>query len=523
MTNHLIGQGGMTRRGLLKSSMAMTAAGLMLPAGMAMAQAEPKKGGTLRIGFNSGSTVDNYDPGVWDTNFVQVFAQARHNYLTEIAADGSLVGEVAESWEASSDATTWTLKIRQGITFHSGGTLTADDVIASINYHRGTDSTSAAKPIVDPIVDMKSDGPNTVIVTLSGGNADFPYLMSDYHLPIMPAKDGKIDPTSSDGCGPYKVDSFEPGISASLSKHQGYWKTDRGHFDGLLLLALPDPVARQNALLTGEVDVINQIDLTTVSMMARNSAIRILSVTGNQHFCFPMDTRAAPFNDNNVRLALKHALDRQEMVDKILYGYGAVGNDNPIGPTQQYYAADLPVNSYDPDKAKFHLGKAGLTSLDVSLWVAEAGFTGATDSGSLYAERAKAAGINITVERAPNDGYWSNVWMQKAWCASYWGGRATCDWMFSTAYAAGAPWNESYWDDERFNTLLLQGRSELDDAKRGEIYHEMQAIVSHEGGVVIPMFASFVMGVSNAVATPDVVGANWDLDGFRAVERWWFA
>jgi peptide/nickel transport system substrate-binding protein len=74
MTNHLIGHGGMTRRGILKSGMAMTAAGLMLPAGMAMAQSEPNKGGTLRIGFNSGSTVDNYDPGVWDTNFVQVFA-----------------------------------------------------------------------------------------------------------------------------------------------------------------------------------------------------------------------------------------------------------------------------------------------------------------------------------------------------------------------------------------------------------------------------------------------------------------
>jgi peptide/nickel transport system substrate-binding protein len=255
MTKHLIGQGGMTRRGLLKSGVAMTAAGLMLPAGMAMAQSEPKKGGTLRIGFNSGSTVDNYDPGVWDTNFVQVFAQARHNYLTEIAADGSLVGEVAESWEASPDAMTWTLKIRSGITFHSGGTVTADDVIG----------TSAAKPIVDPIVEIRADGPNTVIVTLSGGNADFPYLMSDYHLPIMPATDGRIDPTSADGCGPYRVDSFEPGISATLSKHDGYWKTDRGHFDGLLLLALPDPVARQNALLTGEVDVINQLDLTTVS------------------------------------------------------------------------------------------------------------------------------------------------------------------------------------------------------------------------------------------------------------------
>jgi peptide/nickel transport system substrate-binding protein len=523
MTKNLNGKDGMTRRGLLKSGMAMTAAGLMLPAGMAMAQAKPKKGGILRIGFNSGSTKDNYDPGVWDSNFTQVFAHARHNYLTEIAADGSLVGEVAESWEPSADAKTWILKIRKGITFHSGGTLGADDVIASINYHRGKDSTSAAKPIVDPIVEIKSDGPNKVVVTLSGGNADFPYLLSDYHLPIMPAKDGKINPASSDGCGPYKVDKFEPGVSATLSKHKGYWKSDRGHFDGLLMLALPDPVARQNALLTGQVDVINQLDLSTVAMMARNSSIRVLSVTGNQHFCFPMDTRTGPFNDNNVRLALKHALDRQEMVDKILYGYGSVGNDNPIGPSQKYHAADLPVNKYDPDKAKFYLGKAGLTSLDVPLWVAEGAFTGATDSGSLYAERAAAAGIKITVERAPNDGYWSNIWMKKPWCASYWGGRATCDWMFSTAYAAGAPWNESFWKHDQFNTLLARGRSELDDTKRAAIYHEMQAIVSNEGGVVIPMFASFVMGVTRAVATPDVVGANWDLDGFRAVERWWFA
>jgi peptide/nickel transport system substrate-binding protein len=131
--------------------------------------------------------------------------------------------------------------------------------------------------------------------------------------------------------------------------------------------------------------------------------------------------------------------------------------------------------------------RLGLTSLDVSLWVAEAGFTGATDSGSLYAERAKAAGINITVERAPNDGYWSNVWMQKPWVASYWGGRATCDWMFSTAYAAGAPWNESYWDNERFNTLLLQGSIRTGrQPYAGEIYHEMQAIVSNEGGVGDP-------------------------------------
>lgn len=522
MKEHLSGRVGVSRRRLLRGAAAIGATGLILPASMKTLRAEPKKGGILRIGFNSGSTTDSYDPGTWDSNFIQVFAQSHHGYLTEIAADGSLVGEVAESWETG-DAVTWVLKIRPGITFHSGATVKAEDVIASLNYHRGPDSKSAAKPIVDPIVDLKADGPNTVIVTLSAGNADFPFLMSDYHLPIKPSVEGKIDPTSSDGCGPYVVNSFEPGVSASLTRHSSYWKTDRAHFDGLSLLAIPDVVARQNALITGQVDVINSLDLKSVSLLARNNSIRVLSVTGNQHYCFPMDTREGPFNDNNVRLALKHAIDRQEMVDKILYGYGMVGNDNPIGPSQKYSATDLPVNSYDPEKARFYLKQSGLSSLEVPLYVADSGFTGAVDAGILYAEKAEAAGIKIKVERVPNDGYWSNVWMSKPWCASYWGGRATCDWMFSTAYAAGAPWNESYWENERFNKLLLQGRSELDDAKRGDIYREMQSLVSNDGGTVIPMFASFVMGVSNAVQTPETVAANWDLDGFRAVERWWFA
>ncbi len=95
--------------------------------------------------------------------------------------------------------------------------------------------------------------------------------------------------------------------------------------------------------------------------------------------------------------------------------------------------------------------------------------------------------------------------------------------MFSTAYAEGAPWNESYWSHPHFNDLLLAARSELDDDKRRAMYYEMQAIVRDEGSTVIPMFANYVMALSDKVATPEEIGANWTMDGFRAVERWWFA
>ncbi len=524
MTKLVSGTSGLlniSRRELLQGASAMGVAALAGSLG-GPAFAAPKRGGRFRVAMGHGATSDNYDPATWDQAFVQVFATARHGYLTEIAADGSLVGEVAESWEASPDATVWTLKLRDGLRYHSGKPVTAADVIASLNHHRGEDSKSAAKPIVAGITDMKADGSN-VVITLDSGNADFPFILSDYHLPIMPSAEGKIDPTSSDGCGGYIVESFEPGVRAAMKRNPDYWKPGRAHFDEIEMLVVIDAAARQNALITGEVDVIDQVDRNTVHLLKRARNVKVLATTGTQHYTFAMDTRVAPFNDNNVRLALKYAIDRQELVDKVLNGYGSIGNDHPIGTSNRYHAAELEQHSYDPDKAKHYLKQAGLDSLDVSLSAADAAFGGAVDAAVLYSEKAAAAGININVVREPNDGYWSNVWMKKPWSAVYWGGRPTEDWMFSTAYASGAAWNDSFWEHERFNVLLKQARSELDEAKRRAMYVEMQDIVSNEGGVVIPMFASYVMAHSDKIAHPDQVAANWTMDGFRAVERWWFA
>ncbi len=522
MSNFFNGNGGFSRRGLLKGATAMGAAGLILPASVRRAMAEPKRGGSVRIAVASGNTTDSYDPGTWDSVYTQIFNTARNNTLTEVAPDGSLVPELAESWEASEDAATWTFKIREGVTFHSGKTMTPDDVAASINYHRGEEAKSAAKPYVDPITDIKVDGQN-VVFSLSGGNADFPYILADYHLVILPSSDGKIDPLTSDGCGGYIVDSWEQGVSGKLKRNPNYWKSDRAWFDEVELLSIVDSAARQNALITGEVDLIDNVDLNTVTLLQRAPGITILPVAGNQHYVFVMDTRAGPFDNNNVRQALKYGIDRQELVDKILQGYGSIGNDIPMGAQQPFYNTDLEQKTYDPDKAKFYLKEAGMDTLDVQLSVADSAFAGAVDAGVLYSERAAAAGINIEVVREPSDGYWDNVWMKKPFCASYWGGRPTPDLMFSVAYQGGAPWNESFWDNGRFNELLVAARSELDEDKRREMYWEMQDLCANEGGTVIPMFANYVMAHTDKVGVPEVVGTNQGMDGLRMIERWWLA
>lgn len=166
--------------------------------------------------------------------------------------------------------------------------------------------------------------------------------------------------------------------------------------------------------------------------------------------------------------------------------------------------------------------KAGLEGLTLELSAADAAFSGAVDAAVLYKEHASKAGINIEVVREPNDGYWSNVWMQKPWCACYWSGRATQDWMFSTAYIQGADWNDTFWEHDRFNKLIVEARAELDQTKRGELYAELQGIISNEGGVVVPMFANYVFATAAGIEHDNIQG-NWDLDGEKFSERWWFS
>lgn len=509
----------LSRRGLLKTGVA---AGVLGLTGMPLRA--QTRGGKLTAGLSGANTSDSWDSRTHSDIFMIASAQGSvFDSLTEVKADGSLVGELAESWE-SSDAKTWVFKLRSGVTFHNGKSFGADDVIESLNMHLGEESKSAAKPIVENIEAMNKMSDHELELVLAAPNADFPYLMSDYHILMYPA--GMIEEAIQKGIGTglYQVASFDPGVRMTATRYPDHYKGDSaGFFDEIEYIAINDNTARMNALMTGQVDAINRIDFKTEALLKANPALRIQEVTGNQHYIFPMLTNVAPFGDVNVRRALKHGINRQELVDKILLGHGKVGNDSPIGPANQYYNAEMEQLDYDPDKSKFYLKEAGLDSLDVDLSASSAAFEGAVDAAQLYQASAKSGGININVIQEPADGYWSNVWLKKPFVSSYWSGRATEDWMFSTAYEEGAPWNDSNWgrdDSARFQDLLLMARAELDSDKRRDQYYEMQQILRDDGAVLVPMFANYVQAVNNRITSPETVGNLWQMDNARMAERW---
>ena len=479
----------------------------------------PSRGGRLRMGLSGGSTTDSLDPAALTDMMMQVVVYGQlANSLVEIDHENRPVPELAESWEASPDARQWTFKLRRGVTFHNGKTMDADDVIHSVNHHRGEKSKSAAKALVKAVTDIRKDDAHTVTFVLESGNADFPYIMSDYHFCIMPA-DG--DPNAGVFTGAYVLKDFEPGVRAFAVRNPNYFKTDRGHFDEVETTAISDVNARTNALKTGQIDVMNRCERKTVHLLQRTPDLQILRQDGFKHYTFAMQCDMKPYDNNDVRLALKYAIDREQMVKTILRGYGTVGNDHPISVANRFHARDLPQRRYDPDKARFHLKKSGLKDARFRLHTAEAAFVGAVDAAVLYREQAARAGIDIEVVREPNDGYWSNVWLKKEWCAVFWGGRVAEDMMLSTAYAAGAPWNDTSWDNKRFNELLVAARAELDEARRRDMYAEMQGLIRDDGGVVVPMFAADLAAATDKLAHGPLA-VNWEIDGFRGPERWWF-
>jgi peptide/nickel transport system substrate-binding protein len=507
----------MSRRGFIQRALAAGAAlsaaeGLWAKA----SRAKQVKGGHLRASLAGGSTTDTLDPTTFNDTFMLMIGFSVRGNLAEVAPDGTIRPELAESFEPSEKGTKWVVKLRKGVQFSNGKSLTTDDVVKSINLHRGEKSQSAAKSIVSSVADIKMDGPDTIVFSLQEGNADFPFVLADYHLNIMPFNGDQFD--QQIGCGPFVLKSYQPGVRAILERNNNSYKT--AFIDSAELNGVSDAAARQTSLQSGDADLINRPDLATTQRLASVPGIKVVDVAGRMHYTMPGDARMKPFNNRDFCLAMKYAIDRQAILDKILFGYGSIGNDSPITPSYRYFAEDLKPRPLDLDKARHHLKKSGFEGTEVDLSASDTAFGGAVNAALLFADTAAKAGLKVNVVKEPSDGYWDNVWLKKEFCMVYWGGRPTEDIQLTSAYYSKAAWNETHWDNKKFDDLLAAARAEIDEPKRRAMYHDLQHLIADEGSTIIPIFANHVHASSTKVMSPEKINGSWELDGGRCLERW---
>ncbi|TIS33943.1 ABC transporter substrate-binding protein [Mesorhizobium sp.] len=467
-----------------------------LLAGAAKAQA-PQRGGILKLGLKGGGTTDSLDPATAST-LVSNFGTLWGEYLVARTPDGDgLERRLAEEFGGSPDAKMWTFKIRKDVEFHNGKTVTAEDVVATLQRHSDAKSKSGALGVLTSIETIKANG-GEVVVALKDANVDFPYLMTDYHLIIQP-NGGKDNPDAGISAGPYKVTVNEPGVRYGGERWANFWQLDKmGFADQVEVLAINDNTARISALQAGQVHIINKVDPKVVDLIKRVPNLKIETGPGPTYYCFNMFCDTPPFDNNDLRMALKLAIDRPEMVDKILHGYGTVGNDFPINATYRMFPDDIEQRTFDPVKAAFHYKKSGHSG-SILLRFADAGFPGAVDAAQLYQQSCAKAGITLELKRVPDDGFWSEVWNKEPFHNTYWSGRATQDQMYSTTYLSTAEWNDTRFRNEKFDKLLIEARAEFDQDKRKNLYREMAIIVRDEGGVIAPMFSHFIDAISDKV------------------------
>ncbi|MCZ7448127.1 ABC transporter substrate-binding protein [Rhizobium rhizogenes] len=502
------------RRSFLRASAAVAAGALLLP-GAALA-AGPKKGGHLVLGIDNASTSDRLDPAYYFEDYTYNVGLQLFDTLTDLNDDGSLRAGLADSWEPAKNGSEWIFRLRKGVQFHNGKELTPEDVIYSLNHHRGEKSESAGKGYLLTVTDIVKSAPNEVTFKLSGPNADFPYLLGDVHFGITP--DGE-NFDKGIGTGAFVLEDFQPGVRTLAKRNANYWDPERGHVDSVETVAYNDKSARVAALLSKSVHLVNNVESRVAQRLKSQQGITLHTEADSSIILFVGRADADPFKNLDVQLALKYAIDREQIVKSILNGAGTVSNDNPIFPSNRYFTNDVPKHAYDPEKAAYHWKKAGYADKIVLSAADGATFSGALDAAQLYQQSADKIGIPFEVNRVPADGYWNDVWLKHPFVASGWAARATADAMLSLIYLSDAPWNESGWKNKAFDELVLAARGELDENKRKRLYHDAQVLIVEQNSSVIPAYAAKISAsVSDLQGFKSIPGQV----GARTAEKVWF-
>ena len=459
--------------------------------------ATPKQGGHLRICFHNASQQETFDPVRRFSRLMAHRDRAVYNCLTDLTPKMEVIPGLAESWEANDSATEWTFHLRKGVEYHDGRSLHAKDVVYSINRIYNKEIARGGTVFVEHVTEIIADDQHTVRFKLNTPDVDLPSVLALLWFAIIP--EGNTD--EGIGTGAFKVESFEPAVSANLVRNENYWKEGYPHVDSVESFAIPDPIARLNALIAGEVDVIAQMTPTLIDKINSTDGVELLSTPSGYRTAGVIRVDLAPLNHPEVREALKLLIDR-ETYNKIVYkGQSIIGNDHPIAPIYPEHCADIPQRDWDPEKAMALLTKHGLDKYAFELFASEVGI-GAIEGAQVWTQMAARAGVSFKVTKVPADGFWDAIWRVKPFIMSQWNMRPTANSQLAIAFKGGASWNDTMWQHDRFDQLILESKGEKDEALRREMYCEMQQIVRDDGGQVIPSFVNILSAAASRVKNP---------------------
>ena len=479
---------------------------------MEPAGAGVKLGGTLRVGMIS--DFYGFDPpllgGVPDLNVGQ------HAYDTLVMRNPDLSHQpmLAESWETNEDATQWTFHLRKGVKFSHGKEFKAEDVVYTFNRMFEVESPLSSTLPEDMKVVAVDD--HTVRFEFSAPYAPLLDSLLKYHALITPSDvDPKEFETKTFGTGPFIVTEHVTGERTVFKKNPDYWWEGHPFVDELIFVYMGDPTARAEALKAGIVDVIYDLDTSSVPTLRDHPDTLVAQAPSGGYMNLAMIVTKPPFDNVLVRKAVQAATDREAILQGAQLGVGGIAFDHPITPTDPFFNPACKPPDYDPELAKDLLAQAGYPDgIDLTLYTSTAG-AAMVEMATVMKEKAAPAGINIEIEVMPEDGYWAEGWLVKPFTTVWWGGRPAHE-AFSIVYQGGAAWNESFYDNPEVNRLIAEGASSPDPDVRKKAYGDLQCLLIDEVPRIIPVFQPGLLGLR-----PDVRGLEPMWDKMLQVHRTW--
>ncbi|MGH9303091.1 MAG: ABC transporter substrate-binding protein [Acidimicrobiales bacterium] len=495
-------QGEMSRRQLLRGGLlggAAIGAGVILEACGSSPKASPKKspvttkkpkrGGTLRAGLSGGTSADTVLPlnPLNETDYARVFQL--YDSLVVHDRQALPVLSLAEEVTPNKDATSFTVRLRKGVTFHNGRDLTADDVIYTFQQILNPKSPAAGASAMS-FVDapgMKKLDKLTVRVPCSRPFASFYDTLPLYYYSIIPAD---FDPKHPVGTGPFKFKSFTPGVESVFTRNGSYWQDGLPYVDEVIISDYPDETTQINALVAGQLDVVNLLSADAIAPVQSGGAAVVISDSGGWT-PFTMRVDQPPFNDPLVRQAFRLIVDRPAMMEIIFEGHGTLGND-VFGIFDPAYDRSLPQRHQDIDQAKSLLRRAGHDGLAVSITTGNIA-QGTLKAAEMFKQQALAAGVTVNLNQVTATDFFGPQYLQWVFAQDFWGYYGYLP-QVGFATLPKSPYNETHWGDPHYIALYEKALATVDDSKRYEVAHELQKIDYDSGGYIIPYFPPLIDG-----------------------------
>ena len=451
--------------------------------------AAPVEGGILRFGTDSEPT--GFDPHtVSEEASLRVINQL-YETLVSTNADMTFYGELAESWEIPDDVT-YIFYLRQGVKFHSGREMTAEDVVYSFNRVLGRTEAGdigalgSSASYYGGIASVEATDTYTVKFTLEAPNAAFLNALSNNYGAIVDKDviDENGDLMRADGgTGPFQLVDWLPDNYVELAKFEDYWEADRVQLGGITYYLIGDESARLAALRTGEIDIAN-LSSTNVTAAEAEENLSVLGYQTNDYIAVGCNLSTPALQDKNVRQAMSYALDRQALINIVYNGQAAVSSMVP--PAMGHWSLDvstMDLYQYDVDKAKALMEAAGYSDSNRLTLTLAAGLMDSLRQAAVVIEQ-QLSQIYIDVEITNlESGEYVDIWGKMSTPEAGFdlmvvndGAGTDPNRSISFFFGTGASANVFGFSNERVDELCALGLATTDEAQREEYYNEAQEI-----------------------------------------------